>query len=350
MACALLVSWLTSCATAPRVYETAVQTGPPRYSLVFLVHGDANYVYHDTVGIAHFANEDALAKAHVVARSNPDAEVFIFHDKPLSHSLLFFKQRDGDFYYYRNGELAATHSYWRDEGTSRFATQGALYDTFRSKFNSPSQQRPTRMFLYFGHEVPEVEGLHYDASYEDSTLSIAKFSSDLRAFTTDDTRFDLFVMSTCFNGTPHSVAALAPYARYVLASPTNLHLSYFDIAPFEHLESSMSTRDVASFTRYAAQHAFDKLSSYVQTVVSVGVYDVPQTLPYLQSIGAAYEQALTSIHDAPTLSLAHCDCAELAPFNSPLMKAGVDVLYRPAKFGRDANKLQHSGWSCWMHK
>ena len=313
-----------------------------------MIHGDANYVYHDTVGIAHYANEEALAKAHTVARANPEAEVFIFHDKPLRKTLFFFKQRDGDFYYYRNGELAATHSYWRDEGkgAARFAAHGALYNTYRS-MQSSSLVRPTRMFLYFGHEIPEVEGLHYDASYPDSTLTVKKFSSDLRAFSSDAKHFDLSVLSTCFNGTPHSIAAIATHTRYVIASPTNLHLSYLDIAPFEHLESTLGNRDIASFARVVAKNAFDKLTASVQTVVSVAVYDVAKVESYTQSIDAAYTQALASIASAPMLTLAHCDCAEQAPFNSPLMGSGVEVFYRPAIFGRDAKKLQHSGWSCW---
>ncbi len=345
----MLAVWLSACASAPRVYESALaKTAPTRYSLVFIIHGDANYVYHDTVGIAHYADEEALAKAQTVARANPEAEVFIFHDKPLSRTLFFFKRRDGDFYFYRNGELAATHSYWRDEGegAARFAAHGALYNQFRSK--SPgSLVRPMRMFLYFGHEIPEVEGLHYDASYPDSTLTVTKFSKDLRAFSSDSKHFDLAFLSTCFNGTPHSIAALAPHTRYVIASPTNLHLSYLDVAPFEHLENTLGNRDIASFARTVARNAFDKLSASVQTVVSVAVYDVAKVELYTSSIDSAYTAALASIAAAPMLTLAHCDCVEQAPFNSPLMGSGVEVLYRPVKFGRDASKLQHSGWSCW---
>lgn len=357
---AIVAAFLTSCASTPRLYQTAAQTGPPRYSLIFMIHGDANYVFHDTVGIAHYADEEALAKAHVVARANPAGEVFIFHDKPLSKTLFFFKRRDGDFYYYRNGQLVATHSYWRDEGegSARFAVHGALYHQFRAHDSSVATWPTRRMLLYFGHEIPEVDGLHYDASYPDSTLTVSKFTNDLLAFSdrnappiaSDQSKyFDLIVMSTCFNGTPHSVAALAPHTRYVIASPTNLHLSYLDIAAFEHLENTLANNDVAAFARFAARAAFQKLSASVQTVVSVALYDVSKTVQYTQSVDAAYRRSLTTIATAPTLTLAHCDCTEQAPFNSPFMHEGVEVLYRPAKFGRDANKPNHSGWSCWKN-
>jgi len=352
---------IASCASTLRVYEEALtKTASARYSVLFMIHGDANYVFHDTVGIAHFANEEALAKAHTVAQQNPEAEVFIFHDRPKSNAFLFFPQRDGDFFYYRNGRLAATHSYWRDEGVSRFATQAALYNQFSitgtpgttdtsnmSGADARTSDSVVRMFVYFGHEIPEVEGLHYDASYPDSTLTIKKFSKDFQVFTANTKPFDLGVLSTCFNGTPYSVSSFAPYTRYLIASPTNVHLSYFDMAPLEHLERSLSNSDVHNFARKVATHAFNKLSSDVQTVVSVVLYDIQAVEQYVTSVNDAYMSSLLAIQSAPTLTLAHCDCADQAPFASPLMKNGVEVLYRPAQFGRDANKLQHSGWACW---
>lgn len=328
------------------MYKTAVETALPKYSLVIMIHGDANYVYHDTVGIAHYADAEALAKAQTIARANPQAEVLIFHDKPLTRSLLFFKEQDGDFYLYRGGELAATESYWRDEGSSRFAAQGALYKKYRHR-DPEAVQRPVSMFLYFGHEIPEMEGLHYDESYPDSTLTITKFSNDLQSFGTDESRFDIFMMSTCFNGTPRSVTSLLPHTRYLIASPTNLHLSYFDIGAFEHLEVSMNNRDVPTFTRFAAEGAFNKLSAGVQTVVAVAVYDMSIVEPYLESVNESYSKAIASIESAPTLTLAHCDCQDLSPYKSPLMSSGVEVFYRPPMFGVDATKLTHSGWECW---
>ena len=68
---------------------------PPRYSIVCIIHGDAGYLYHDTSGNAHRADEDALAGARTVAERNTRAEMFIFHERPRRHFLLLFPVRDG---------------------------------------------------------------------------------------------------------------------------------------------------------------------------------------------------------------------------------------------------------------
>lgn len=355
----VLSAWLVSCSTAPHVYTNASRQLPPKYSLIFMIHGDANYVFHDTAGVAHQANEEVLTRAKAVALANPQAEVFIFHEKPLRKVLFFFKQPDGEFYHYRNGELAVTQPYWRHEGTSRFSVQGALYHAHRWKFNEDDNEYVSHMFLYFGHEIPEFGKLNYDESFPDSTLTINKFSNDLQSFTnpergsnkieqrTDNKYFDLIVMSTCYNGSFHSVASLAPYTRYIIASPTNLHLSYFDLEPFEHLEKSFKRDSIKPFIDIVAKNVFTKLSARVQTVVGVSAYDVSSVESYLQSIKTIQSQYLTRMSSVPETVNTHCDCAELAPFNKPLMHKGVQVLYRPPLFGNDANTNHHSGWSCW---
>lgn len=355
----VLSAWLVSCSTAPHVYTNTGHSQPPRYSLIFMIHGDANYVFHDTAGIVHKADEDVLAQAMVVARANPRAEVFIFHEKPLIKTLFFFKRHDGEFYYFRDGELMVNQQYWRDEGTSRFSVQGALYNAYRSKPDANGSQYPKRMFLYFGHEIPEVDNQHYDESYPDSTLTIKKFSNDLRSFSaqeldtaisqrgTDSKDFDLIVMSTCYNGSPHSVAALSSFTQYIMASPTNLHLSYIDLEPFKNLDQTLSNGSIGEFVNYAAQHSYHKLSSSVQTVIGISVYDVAAVEPYINSVDSLYSQMLTKMNMMTRTTGTHCDCADLAPFNSPLMYNGVHVLYRPPLFGHDAGKTQHSGWSCW---
>jgi hypothetical protein len=98
-----------------------------QYSIVFVIHGDGDYLYHDTSGVECTADEEALAGARRIAERNPLAEVFIFHQIPRKHFLFFFPVHDGEFYYYRNGLLRATASYWREQGTSRFDPEADLY-------------------------------------------------------------------------------------------------------------------------------------------------------------------------------------------------------------------------------
>lgn len=75
------------------------------YSIVCVIHGDGDYLYHDTTGNEYRADEEALAGALRVAEENPNAEVFIFHQQPRRRFLFLFPLPDGEFHYYRNGRL-----------------------------------------------------------------------------------------------------------------------------------------------------------------------------------------------------------------------------------------------------
>jgi hypothetical protein len=155
------------------------------------------------------------------------------------------------------------------------------------------------------------------------------------------------VLSTCFNGTPHTIAALAPYGRYIIASPDNLHLSYFDLGPFEQLDVGLPVGDVSVFAKMFAQHAFERLTEDIQTAVTVAVYDVDSVQGFLHSVDSVYDHALTTLKGQTPASIEHCDCAEDPAYILPGMSEGVDVFYRPPRFGRLKHKESHSGWECW---
>ena len=199
--------------------------------------------------------------------------------------------RDGTFYYYRYGRLLAEESYWRDQGQSRFDPEMELYDRFRAE-GSPD---PMRLFLYFGHEIPEFGGAGYDASYKNRTFTVDDLADGLKRIARDSTKIDLVVLSTCFSGTPRTIAALAPYARYVIASPDNLHLSYFDLRPLEQLDIGLREGDVSGFANTFARHAFDRLTEDIQTTVTVAVYDVDRVRGFLRSVDSIYDRALTAV-------------------------------------------------------
>jgi hypothetical protein len=317
---------------------------PPRYSIIFIIHGDGAYLFFDPDGNAHRADEEALGGAIRVAEHNPQAEVFIFHERPKKHALLFFPLPDGKFYHYRDGRLLAEESYRRNQGSSRFDTEAMLYD----KFRTTGQPQPMRFFLYFGHEIPEYDGLGYDASYAHRTFTVRDLADGLKRATGDSTKFDLVVLSTCFNGTPHTIAALAPYAQVIVASPDNLHRSYFDLHPFERLGVGLQYRDTAAFARAFARQAFDRLSEDIQTTITVAVYDVDRVQGYLHTVEPAYSHTLATIQEQSTGFFEHSDCADDTAYALPEMSEGVDVFYRPPRFGRSKHKQNHSGWECWM--
>jgi hypothetical protein len=347
IACVALALFLVSCSPLPLVHrDTSLgEDGalPPRYSIVCLIHGDGDYLYHDPGGNAHQADEETLARAKTVAERNPQAEVLIFHEKRRKHFLLFFPRRDGEFYYYRHGRLLAQESYWRDQGKTRFDPEVALYHRFRTE----EGPQVVKFFLYFGHEIPEFGGAGYDKSYKNRTFTVDDLADGLKSMTPDSTKFDLLVLATCYNGTPHTISTLAPYARYVIASPENLHLSYFDLQPFERLDIGLRDGNLLVFAKQFAHQAFDRLTENVQTAVTVAVYDVDRVQAYLQSVEEAYDSTLTTLRGEPPTSLEHGDCAEDSAYALPGMSEGVEIFYRPPLFGRSKHKLSHSGWECW---
>ena len=344
--CVALALFLSSCSSIPltRRGTPPGEEGarPPRYSMIFIIHGDGDYLYHDTRGQAFRADEKALSGAIRVAEQNPQAEVFVFHQRPRRHTLLFFPRRDGKIYYYRYGRLLAEKSYRRNQGPSRFDPEVALYRRFRSE----EQPRPARMFFYFGHEIPEFGGTGYDASYSHQTFTVHDLADGLKQFTHDSTKYDLIVLSTCFNGTPHTIAALTPYARTIVASPGNLHLSYLDLHPFERLDVGLRNGDVAAFAKDFARQAFDRLTEELQTAVTVAVYDVDRVQEYVQSVDSVYNQTLITLKGQTPASVERCDCAEDPAYLLPGMSEGIDVFYRPPRFGRSKQKQNHSGWEC----
>ena len=348
--CAALIVFLSSCSADLPVQREGqhIKEGSPSvsYSIVFIIHGDGDYFYHDTSGKEYKADEEALEEATLVALQNPYAEVFIFHQRPKKHFLFFFPLHDGEFSYYRNGRLIANESYWRDNEQSRFEPEVELYRRFRMEH----QHEAVRLFLYSGHEIPEFGGAGYDESYPDRAFTVHDLEAGLDGFTHDSTKFDLMVLSTCFGGTPYTIGALGSFARYIIASPDNLHLSYFDLHGLDRLDRSLRVETVPALAKRFAQQAFDRLAKNIQTSVSVAMYDVDSVEQFISSVRSMYDRTLTALKgetQASALMAEHCDCADLPAYMLPTMKAGVDVLYRPARFGRSRGKMKHSGWECW---
>lgn len=343
---AALLIFIISCSSDYTIRHEVLLTEKSEYSLVFIIHGDGGYYYHDTNGNEYKADEVTLQKAKRIAQQNLNAEVFIFHQKPKRHYLFFFPIKDGEFYYYRNGQLAVNETYWRDQEESNFDFEADIY----KRFSAGNQHEMLKMFLYFGHEIPELGGMGYDASYPNRAFTVNNLANGLKYFTGDSTRFDLMLLSTCYGGTPYTIGTLGPYAKYIVASPENLHLSYFEINLLERLDFNLHERDIHTFAKRFAQQAFEKLTSEIQTAVSVAVYNVDRVQEYSQSIYNIYENDLTTLRGKTRVypaTVERCDCADLVEYASPTISDGVDLFYRPARFGRLKHKEKHSGWQCW---
>ena len=342
---ALLALACVSCSSVQRV-ETPVgfADAPPAYSLVFIIHGDGGYIFYDANGTAHRADEAILARARTVAERNPNAEVFLFHETPRKHVLLLFPRKDGHAYYYRNGRLVAERSYWRDDGDSRFDPELAIYDAL----SATRAKETTRMFFYFGHEVPEFVGIGYDASYPDRPFTVYDLARGVAGIADAGQKVDLVVLGTCFGGTPHTINALAPCARFVVASPENVHRSYFDLRPLENLGTQPT--DMSVFAEHFARNAFETLTANVQTAVSVAVYEADSVRTFTGEVEGSYQRALSGLDARSRAEVGRCDCADDSSFALPELRDGVTVFYRAARFGRAKSKGSHSGWSCWKAK
>jgi len=79
--CMALGSMAVSCGSPPSSVETArevAQAPLPEYKVVFFIHGDGGYLFHDGEGEKYRADEEALAGARRVAQRNTKAEVSSF--------------------------------------------------------------------------------------------------------------------------------------------------------------------------------------------------------------------------------------------------------------------------------
>lgn len=341
MALAML---LTSCGSMPPVYDpTLPPLEPPLHTFVFFVHGDADYAYHDASGEARRADEVVVEQAQAIATKNPQAEVFIFHEIERRHFLFIFPRRDGRAYHYRSGRLVNERSYWRDQGDSRFALPVQMYGAWAAR----AQPSSNRVLLYFGHEIPEIPTSGYDHSYSEREFTIDDLAQGVRALADSSGVLDVLVLSTCFGGTPYTIGKLAPHARHIVASPDNLHLSYFDLDPLSRPELDVAEDVAADFATDFARNAYEVLTSEVQTAVSVVVYDTAAVQPYLDAVAAPYEARLSSMAAQPDRDFERCDCAEDAAFALPTLTDGLTTFYRAPRFGRAKNTAGHSGWECW---
>jgi hypothetical protein len=316
---------------------------------VFVINGDGDYVYHDTSGNAYAADEKALEGAKRIAERNPLAEVFIFHRMAEDHFLFFFPLPDAEFFCYRNGRLVAHESYRRDRSRSPFAPELEMY----RRLSAGNRHPASRVFVYCGHEISEMRGREDDGSDPGGTYTVHDLAEGLKGFAGDSARFDIAVLSTCYGGTPFTIDALGESARYIVASPDNLHLSYFDMHPLERLDVGLRDGDVPAFARRFARRSFDRLTGEVETAVSVAVYDADSVRGYIRSVRASYGSALTALGSEGDLSAGRaerCDCADVPAYVLPSMHEGVEVFFRAAHFGRGRLKTVHSGWECWREK
>jgi len=266
--------------------------------IIYYIHGDASYLFHNREGAQINADTRILKQALCVAQSSFNSEVFILHHKPARKFLFFFRLENLDFYYFRNGELKEKSSY----GVNDIPAVQLQFDLIK-KYGNRNTSDLRNFYLFYGHQIPEGDGYGYNSSQPDLPLNIILLKEALKSYIADK-QFEMILLSTCKNGTRYSVGELAELSKYIIASPEDLSLYHISSIPFKIFSKypHITTND---FTRILSRYAFKKLKSQALTVTAISLYD--------------------------TASLQE--------------KGGVSVLFNPPHFGKNKNDKQHSGWS-----
>ncbi len=339
----LLFFLLFGCRTSQLPTKPFSNQIPVHYTFIYLIHGDANYLYHNREGIPLQADKQVLEEAKRIAENAENGEVFIFHLKPETQIFWIFPRKDRHFLYYRNGKLIYEKNYSPHSKKQPFVTEAKLYRYFHQGKQKDSSGE--KILLYFGHEIPTRTGMAYFQSRPNAQFNTALFAKGLDKFLPSETeQFDLTVLSTCANGTPKMVHALAPTTDYLLASPQNLHLSHIDTKALQLMDKPGEISD-AKLASKIATDTYKRLSSFLQTVISLSVYHTDEMNEYLPELAKRYEAYLKQ-HSYATPSVQNIDCNRLPFFNSKKAATGVKVWYRPPQFGRKAGNENHSGWGC----
>ena len=315
---------------------------PPEYSVIYVIHGDANYLYHTADGTALQADEQALKEAKAVAQQSQTGEVFIFHQKPEDKILWLFPKKDRQFLYYRNGQKIVDRSYSPSSDSASFVRESQFY----RQFSQLQGENSSQLFLYFGHEIPHRSGVTYHHSRPDASFNTDIFAKGEQTFlSSNNSSFDLTVLSTCNNGTPAMIHALAPFNRHVLASPQNLHLSHIDTRALPELIENKQLKS-PNIGSALADSTYKRLSQFLQTAITLSVYDTQASEVYLSDMASRYENYINGLSTSEMLD-DNRDCAQLPFFDFSIITEGVKTWYRPPRFGtRQSDKAEYSGWGC----
>ncbi|MEO8399067.1 MAG: hypothetical protein ABI550_04530 [Ignavibacteriaceae bacterium] len=343
----ILALFFISCSNNNILFDNSfLQKIKSNNSIIYIIHGDGDYLFHNEEGEELFADEEILKQAKETAEKSYDSEVFIFHFKKKSHSFLFFPDKNAELYFYKKGNLILEENYFRDLSEATFKKESDLVKEY-SSLNNENINQQKKVLLYYGHEIPEFNGESYNSSYPEKEFTINEFANgtSLLASSYKKNKFSLIVLSTCGNGTPGVISKLKDYSDFIIASPENLHLSYINS---DFISEINNYKNMGDFSLKFAENAFEKLKENTNTIITISLYDTKEVSSFLNQVYNDYDEVLNTIKNSPNYYEAElCDCnSNSIPDNADL-NSGVNIFYQPPKFGKEKNKLFHSGWECW---
>ncbi len=348
----IVLVFLVACASTKLPLPQKEEMTKPHYRLIYLVHGDANYLYHDSLGNRHEADQEAINQATDIAIHSEQTEVFIFHQKAKQFNW-FAKNTHGDFFHYYSGKLLQHEQYSRMGAGEDYIPEINLLKPFKDSTT-------INFLIYFGHEIPLLPLKGYSQSFPEREFSLLDFSRNLKPFSFSDPRqtnpakpFALIVLSSCYSGTPQMLLQLLPLTQYVLASPSNLHLSYLDTHAFLQLPKENSTlldsMSIHEIATSIAKQSFDSLKKNAQTEITLALYNTEKITPYLSKTWNTKSSSITSRNAGqPFLQTPskYRDCNFDPAFESVSATVGTQVWFRAPLFGTNKNRIAHSGWEC----
>lgn len=322
--------------------ETAEEGSSVDYTVIYYIHADGDYLFHNSDGNPVQADQRALATAIRVAENAQSGEVYIFHQRPQKRFLHLFPRRSSTLYYYRNGDEVSRIKYRHAKKDEDFLdTETELFKLYNSEKDAEGRQK---YLLFFGHEIPAQDGYRYHQSLHDIKVTAESFAAGMRGFMLGERdKFDLVVLSACSNGTPAMAKHLLPAADYLLASPQNLHLSHIDSDSLQLLETSRDKppREIAGAM---AEQTYNRLVQSIQTTITFTIYDLDTVDNYIEELYARNSEY--EMENRPDPYRENIDCGELPFFNLQKYNRGLESWYRPPRFGRQAGRGSHSGWGC----
>jgi hypothetical protein len=242
------------------------------FRIIYIIHGDGNYLFHDKEGNALNAAERILEEAKFVAENFSGGEVFIFYQKPAENFLIFFPKDDGEFYYYKNGLMVAEESYSRKNQVN-FDAEAVLIKKY---FGLPSY-KGKNILLYYGHEIPIQNTSGYHSSFQKKEFGIKLFADGVQklinSISITKEKFDMTILSTCRNGNSETISVLSPFTNYLIASPGDIYLSHLSSKSLIEFnkETNMDTFTIA---KGFVQAAYDELCALTTTEISIFIYDI----------------------------------------------------------------------------
>lgn len=333
----------TGCSTYKSISsaDTVEPATPSDYRVIYYIHGDSDYLFHDRGGIPKQADDVALSRALRTAEDAKSGEVFIFHHKTQRKWVGLFPRRSNRLYHYKNGEIMNEIKYRPDQADEPFlATERNLFYSLNPETGLETMRN---VFLFFGHEIPSESTTKYHSSFSEISVDRSSFTEGIKHFIPEETRYDVTVLSSCSNGSPEMVKELLPVTEVLFASPQNLHLSHMHPQKLSMLETYPDV-PAADLAEALAEETYRELSSAIQTVITLTVYRMDELQTSINNLNNLVTEYMETHQINPFRE--NRDCADLGIIDESEFNSGIKTFYRAPAFGRESNKESHSGWGC----